>query len=99
MTNIPDDFKFLCRSFYSGVGEVYLSTDELVKDAVATLNEAQRAVVRDYLDELTSGKYSEEQLWYIWEDAGAQIRITTGVKGESARFLGMIRAAIDVVER
>lgn len=95
MTTIPDAFKFLCRSFHQGVGEVYSSTDELVKDAVATLDSAQRVIVKDYIDELTSGKYDEEQLWYIWEEAGARIRITTGVKGESARFLGMIRAAIE----
>ena len=42
MTTIPDDFKYLCRSFYQGVSEVYSSTDELVRDAVATLNESQQ---------------------------------------------------------
>lgn len=94
MTTIPDDFKFLCRSFYQSVEEVYSSTDGLIKDAVATLNESQRQVVRDYLDELMSGKYTEEQLWRLWHDAGARIRIT-GVPGESARFLGMIKAEID----
>jgi hypothetical protein len=95
MPTIPEDFKILCRSFYQGVSEVYSSTDELIKDAVATLNASQRQGVRAYLDELTSGKYTEEQLWYLWEDAGARIRITTGVPGESARFLGMIKAEID----
>lgn len=92
--NIPDEFKFLCRSFYQGVEEVYASTQEIVDDAVATLTPEQKIVVKDYLDELTSGKYDEQQLWDIWEEAGAGFRITTGEKGQSAKFLGRIRAAI-----
>lgn len=91
---IPDEFRFLCRSFYDGVGEVYSSTQEMVDDAVATLTPEQKLVVKDYLDELMSGKYDEQQLWDIWEQAGACFRITTGVKGQSAKFLGRIRAAI-----
>jgi hypothetical protein len=95
MWTIPDDVKVLCHTFHEGVSEVYSSTDEMIKDAVAKLNESQRAVVRAYLDELTSGKYSEEELWRLWYEAGARIRITTGIPGESTRFLGMIKAEID----
>jgi phosphoserine phosphatase len=95
MWTIPDDFKVLCQTFHQGVDDVYSSTDEMIKDAVAKLNESQRAVVRAYLDELTSGKYNEEELWRLWYEAGARIRITTGIPGESARFLGMVKAEID----
>jgi hypothetical protein len=92
---IPDAFRILCRSFHQGVGEIYSSADEIIKSAVDELTVEQKHVVKTYIDELTSGKYDEEQLWNIWEEAGARIRITDGTPGTSARFLGMIRAVLD----
>ena len=91
---IPDDFKFLCKSFYQGVEEIYPDAEQIVRAAVATLTDKQKLVVKDYLDELVSGKYDERQLWDIWEQAGAGFRITAGEKGQSAKFLNRIRTAL-----
>jgi hypothetical protein len=91
----PDAFKSLCRSFYQGVDEVYLTKEDMIRSAVSELTTTQKSIVKEYLIELMSGKYDEEQLWNIWENAGARIRITDGTPGMSAKFLGLIRAALN----
>lgn len=92
---IPEEFREMCIRFYQGVTEDFDANGELINYAISDLNGAQRKVVRDDLDELMSGRYSEEQIEAIWRAAGAEIRISRGEKGDSARFLGEIHRALE----
>ncbi|HEY8161300.1 MAG: hypothetical protein ACR650_04400 [Methylocystis sp.] len=95
MIHIPEEFRFMCLHFYQGVTEDYDSNEKLIGFALSDLDSNQRKVVRDYLDELMSGKYSDEQIEAIWRQAGADIRISSGVKGDAARILAEIGKALD----
>jgi hypothetical protein len=92
---IPEAFRLMCVHFYQGVTEDFGSRDDLIEFALSDLDSDQRKIVRDYLDELTSEKYSEEQIETVWREAGADVRISRGVKGDAAKFLGEIRKALD----
>lgn len=92
---IPEAFRFMCIHFYQGVTEDYQTKDDLIDFAISDLTREQRKIVRDYLDELMSGRYSEEQIERIWRQAGADVHISRGIKGDSAKFLGELRKALD----
>jgi hypothetical protein len=92
---IPEEFRFMCIHFYQGVTDDFSSKQEMISFAISDLNSDQRKVVRAHLDELMSGIYSEEEIEKIWRQAGADVRISRGVKGDATKFLAEIRKALD----
>lgn len=92
---IPSDVELLCRSFFQGVTDLYDSTSEMIKHAVSDLAPDQRIAICNFLDELTSGKYTEDEIESTWRQAGAEIRISRGVPGDATKFLVMLRSALN----
>lgn len=84
----------MCIHFYQGVSDDFSSKKEMLNFVISDLNAEHRKVVRAYLDELMSGTYKEEEIEKIWREAGADVRISRGVKGDAAKFLGEIRRAL-----
>jgi hypothetical protein len=91
---IPDEFNRLCAWFHQDAWTHFETTEQVIADAVSHLSDNQRKVVRAYLDELLSGKHTEEELQHIWRATSAGIAISSGREGDSARFLLIVRAAI-----
>jgi hypothetical protein len=91
---VPDEFNRLCVWFHQDAWAHFATTEQVIADAISNLNDSQRKVVRAYLDELLSGKYTEEELQCIWRTTSAGVSISSGQEGDSARFLRMVRSAI-----
>lgn len=64
--------------------------------ANAGLSAAQREVVRVYLDELLSGKYSNGDLCGPWRKTGADIRL--GSRKGATKFLQTMRSVIETFD-
>lgn len=91
---IPKAFKSICRYFFRGVEEGYNSGEEILQAALSGLTAEERAVVKQYLDEILDGRYDDDELERIWHAAGAELRIVRNVEGDMAGFLAMLRSAI-----
>lgn len=98
---IPEEFVTLCDWFHQDCFWGHETGEQVIKHALsnANLSAAQRNVVRAYIDELVSGRYSDEELHRIWRKCGAEISITRGQEGDSANFLRRIRSVIDSLDR
>jgi len=97
----PEEFVKLCGWFHQDCLYGHETGEQVIEESLssANLSVAQRNVVRDYIDELVSGKYNDEELHRIWRKSGAGISITSGREGDSAIFLRMVRSAIDFLDR
>ena len=92
----PEEFVKLCQWFHQDC-DYGLETDEqIIEEALlsANLSLAQRGVVKSYIDELVSGRYSDEELERIWRKSGAGVSILTDQAGNPGEFLRMIQSAI-----
>ena len=66
--------------------------DEIIGSATRSLTVKQRAVVRDFLDEATSGRHSDAELQAMWCKTRAQIYVKKD--DQVIEFLRMIRSHI-----
>jgi hypothetical protein len=97
-TTIPDAFYEISNTFHQDTHLIYKTLDEAIRASIKYLTQEERQIAKNYLDELLSGKYNDEQLAAIWEktDAGSGgFGITRGNEGDAAGFLSLIRAALD----
>lgn len=91
---IPEEFLKFTIYFHQDVDEIYSTGEELVQDALDQLTPREREVVKNYLDELVSGKYDEMQLREIWRNTRADISPFRGDEGSCKGFLEYIRSMI-----
>jgi hypothetical protein len=92
--SIPDEFNKLCVWFHQDAWTHFATTEQVIDDAISHLTDLERKVVRDYLDELLSGKLNEKELQRIWRASKAGISISSGQEGDSSSFLRRIRLAL-----
>lgn len=62
--NIPNEFKKVCQNLVQGL-EVS-SPEELVQVSLIGIEVGDYPLIRAFLDELLSGRYSDDQLKEIW---------------------------------
>lgn len=67
---LPQEFKHLAQCFYQGSAKEISSPEEWVALALEHLNKKQRAVVKQFLEELLSRNPSGAELQQIWRDTG-----------------------------
>ncbi|MFL6951537.1 MAG: hypothetical protein ACJ8FU_25370, partial [Xanthobacteraceae bacterium] len=92
---VPKEFDQFCRYFleHQAFADLYdHSYEKLIEDAVASLNRQQALVVKQFLNELLSGRYSGADLVGIWRRTPAQMNLGDA-KGTVAR-LKMMRDAL-----
>ncbi|MFL6973616.1 MAG: hypothetical protein ACJ8F2_17040 [Xanthobacteraceae bacterium] len=92
---VPKEFDQFCRQFleHQAFADLYdHSYEKLIEDAVASLNRQQALVVKQFLNELLSGRYSGADLVGIWRRTPAQMNLGDA-KGTVAR-LKMMRDAL-----
>jgi hypothetical protein len=58
----PDEFKDFCRHFHQDVTRIYSTPEQMIAAALRSMNEEQKHVVRQFLDELLSGRHSSAEI-------------------------------------
>ncbi|TDX65628.1 hypothetical protein EDE12_102113 [Methylosinus sp. sav-2] len=76
--NLPEAFASYSRLFHQDLLKIYPSLDDAVRQAPNFLTRDQVESLKTYLDELTSGRYSNAELQEIWNSSKAQLYISGG---------------------
>lgn len=93
------EFKSIVGMVCPYADEVYSSAEEMADAGWQTLLESQLETAKAYLDELLSGKYSEEELRDVWRASNANVSPFRGAEGSCTEFLEFIRSRYDKFER
>jgi hypothetical protein len=83
----PEEFKKVCRNLVQGL-EVS-SAQELVQIALLEVESQERPAIKAFLNELLSGRYSDDQLRDIWWSMPSDVVFHEGK--DVATFLKMLR--------
>ncbi len=67
---VPKEFHRLVECFYQGSDEEVSTIEEWIVFALEYLNKQQRAVVKNFLQELLAQNPTDAELQRIWNDAG-----------------------------
>jgi hypothetical protein len=89
--DIPDEFKKVCRNLVQGL-EVS-SAQDLIQASLIGIEPHERPSIKAFLDELLSGRYSDDQLKDIWWSMPSDIVFHEG-KGVVA-FLNLLRDEVE----
>ena len=85
----PDEFKKVCRNLLQDLDLVVSSAEALMQVALVGVEPRERPVIKAFLDELLSGRYSDDELKDFWWSMPSDIVFHEG-KGVVA-FLSMLR--------
>jgi hypothetical protein len=92
MTVIPDDFLQLARGFHQDSGIGMANEQEWIAARLASLNSAQRRVVKTFLTELLIHCRDDAKLRQLWNNTETDFYITGDQAGRY--FLTLIRDSI-----
>ncbi|SRR6266446_2870827 len=76
---IPDAFKDLCSYFHQDVFLVHSTPEEMIASALeqmrflGQLNDERKGVLRQFLDELLSGRHTSAEIRQMWWETPAEI--------------------------
>jgi hypothetical protein len=90
--HIPEEFVTFTAFFHQDFDLMFPDGNGLIEDAINHTSPEQRNVIKEYLDDLLSGKYSETELRHIWKTTRAEISPFRGNEGSCADFLKLIRS-------
>lgn len=85
--DIPDEFKKVCGNLVQGL-EVH-SPQEIMQVALRGVEPRERLAIKTFLDELLSGRYTDDELKDIWWSMPADIVFYEGKA--VVTFLTMLR--------
>lgn len=89
--DVPEEFHQLAGLFYPHSHEEYFSEKEWIAGTLAGFRGEDKKVIKAFLDELLSGRYSDAELERIWKSTSP----TYGFRPGGHRiFLTKIRDAI-----
>lgn len=89
---MPREFKSLTAFFVPYSEEIYSSEEEMVDIAWSSLDEDKAKTVKNYLDELLGGKYSEDDFRKLWRETESVIIPFNDEQGSCADFIEFIRS-------
>jgi hypothetical protein len=64
--NVPPPFKRMCQNFGPDLDEYIFSWEDMVQYAHNGIDHSDARAIRPFLDELLSGRYSDEELKDFW---------------------------------
>ena len=64
---VPYEVEQLIKGFYPGSAREYATREEWIAAHLAKKNDWQKEVIRRFLDELLSGRYSDEEIQEVWQ--------------------------------
>jgi hypothetical protein len=88
----PEEFKKVCRNLAQDIDLVVSTPEQLMQLALLGVEPREHPAIKAFIDELLSGRYTDEQLKSIWWSMPADLVFQEG-KGVVA-FLTMLRAEI-----
>ena len=89
---VPDEIRQLVIAFYPHSEDDYATAEEWIAGTLkGFFNDREREVIRRFLDELLSGRYSDEEIKEVWRRPYPSYDFTDG--GHRA-FFTMIRKAL-----
>jgi len=63
---VPPAFVRLCEMVHQDIEFEYATPEEMIVDLIGQLNNAERVELRDFFDELLSGRYSTAEIKGVW---------------------------------
>ena len=90
---VPDQFKPIFKKLIQDIDLIYPTAEAAIEDIVMSLGLKQNISVKNYFDDLISGRYTSSQLDSIWRNSGAEIFFKGGDK--SLQFLRLMRSKMD----
>lgn len=88
----PEEFKKVCRNLLQDLDLVVSTQEELMQLALLGIEPHERPAITAFIDELLSGRYSDDELRSIWWSMPSDIVFHEG-RGVVA-FLTMLRNEI-----
>lgn len=88
---VPYEVEQLIKGFYPHSDRGFETREEWIAAHVAKTNNGQKEVIRHFLDELLSGRYSDEEIQEVWQMQYPSYDFTAG--GHRV-FFTMIREAL-----
>jgi hypothetical protein len=88
----PPEFNMLTAFFLPYADKLYSSLEEMIDDGWEQLTPRQRKVARDFLDEILSGDYREDQLHAIWRATQAALIPFRGRHRSCRKLFELIRS-------
>ena len=85
----PEEFKKVCRNLLQGLDLVVSTPEQLMQLALLGIEPQERPVIKAFVDELLSGRFTEDQLKEIWWSMPADIVFHEGKA--VVTFLTMLR--------
>jgi hypothetical protein len=76
--NTPEEFSYFVSCFYQGSRDEYDTDNEWIAGTLQFLDRDQKLIVQGFLDELLSGRYSDEEIGEIWRRPGPEFDFSTG---------------------
>ena len=67
---IPAEFQLLVTCFYQGSDKEFSSLEDWAAMALRLSEQERSPIVKQFLDELLSGRYSDAELQRVWWDCG-----------------------------
>ncbi len=90
--SIPSEFYDFCLYLHQDSMEVYgPEVQNVIDGALRHMPRDQRMSLRDYLEKLLTGEYSDKQLQEIFSGTDAELGIRQGLR----QFLARVRDTID----
>jgi len=96
--NIPDAFHKIGSEFHQDTHLLYKTLDEAIMASIAEMTQQEHEVAKNFLDELLSGRYSDEDLASIWNETPAGsggFGLAKEKENGAAWFLSKIRSALE----
>ena len=91
--DVPAAFEHISSSFHQDVLEIYPSLEDALIEYVSWMSSSDLRVLRAFLDELLSGRYSVRDLGETWDKAGSDWYFTDGT---IKPFLDFMRTQVDM---
>jgi hypothetical protein len=72
---VPSEFETFCRAFHQDIFILHPKVEDAVRVALMSLDDRQKRSLRDFLVELVSDKFSDEDLRVLWSNSGADFHL------------------------
>jgi len=90
---IPVQFQNIFAFFGQHMTYSYTKIEDMAHDAIISRNLKGNEEVKAYFDDLTSGKYTAEQLQNLWRSSRSEIYFSNG--DQVLTFLKLMRSMMD----
>jgi hypothetical protein len=92
---LPAPFRRFTSFFHQDIDIAYTSPEALVDEALRDFTPQERQALKDYMKELTDGKYDEMQLREIWLKSRAEVVPLWDEEGNCTEFLKYLRELVE----